>query len=56
MRRATAGLMLCLGAAAGCTNLFHSDAKPEQTYVLRAPAAAEAGADGATSCCCTAGG
>ena len=48
-RRATAGLMLCLGAAAGCTNLFHSDAKPEQTYVLRAPAAVEAGAAGATA-------
>jgi cholesterol transport system auxiliary component len=41
-------LILSLGAAAGCTNLFHSDAKPEQTYVLRAPLAAEAGADGAT--------
>jgi cholesterol transport system auxiliary component len=36
---------LCLAAAAGCTgNLFHSDAKPEQTYRLRAPAAAAAGA------------
>ncbi|HUO19946.1 MAG TPA: ABC-type transport auxiliary lipoprotein family protein [Steroidobacteraceae bacterium] len=33
---------LALGAAlaAGCTNLFHSDAKPEQIYVLRAPGAA----------------
>ncbi|MGP8032873.1 MAG: ABC-type transport auxiliary lipoprotein family protein [Steroidobacteraceae bacterium] len=29
----------CLLALAGCTNLFHSDARPEQTYVLRAPAA-----------------
>jgi ABC-type uncharacterized transport system auxiliary subunit len=25
---------------AGCAGLFHSDAKPEQTYVLRAPTAA----------------
>ena len=40
-------LTLSLGAA-GCTNLFHSDAKPEQTYVLRAPGAGEAAADGAT--------
>ena len=42
--------VLCLGAAAGCTNLFHSDAKPEQTYVLRAPSAGTTGtalADGA---------
>lgn len=37
---------IALGAAAGCTNLFHSDAKPEQTYVLRAPSA-QADADGA---------
>ena len=42
-------LMLALAAAAGCTNLFHSDAKPEQTYVLRAPAVADAGAEGATA-------
>jgi ABC-type uncharacterized transport system auxiliary subunit len=42
-------LTVSLGAAAGCTNLFHSDAKPEQTYVLRAPAAGEAGADGAAA-------
>jgi cholesterol transport system auxiliary component len=28
---------LALAALAGCTNLFHSNAKPEQTYVLRAP-------------------
>jgi cholesterol transport system auxiliary component len=34
----------CLLALAGCTNLFHSDAKPEQTYVLRAPAAPPAAA------------
>lgn len=39
-------LTVSLGAAAGCTNLFHSDAKPEQTYVLRAPRAGEPGADG----------
>jgi len=51
MRRLAA--LAILGAAAGCTNLFHSDAKPEQTYVLRAPstAAAEgaAGTDGAAA-------
>jgi len=40
-----AAALAILGAAAGaagCTNLFHSDAKPEQTYVLRAPAAGSA--------------
>jgi cholesterol transport system auxiliary component len=48
MRPAAAVLTLSLAAAAaGCTNLFHSDAKPEQTYVLRAPAAVTAAADGA---------
>lgn len=36
----TAALVLAAALAAGCTNLFHSDAKPEQTYVLRAPGAA----------------
>ena len=45
--RVAAALTLSLAAAAGCTNLFHSDAKPEQTYVLRAPVAGAAGADGA---------
>ena len=53
MRLPAAALALSLGgaAAAGCTgNLFHSDAKPEQTYVLRAPtAAATAAAEGAAS-------
>lgn len=39
-RLAVAVLTLFLGAAAGCTNLFHSDAKPEQTYVLRPPSQA----------------
>ncbi|HUL47458.1 MAG TPA: ABC-type transport auxiliary lipoprotein family protein [Steroidobacteraceae bacterium] len=40
MRRPAAALTLSLAAAAaGCTNFFHSDAKPEQTYVLRAPSA-----------------
>ena len=34
--RAAALLWLCL---AGCSNLFQSKAKPEQTYYLRAPAA-----------------
>jgi cholesterol transport system auxiliary component len=39
---------LPLGGAAGCTNLFQSRAKPEQTYVLRAPSAVAAeGAAGA---------
>ncbi len=37
-----AALMLGAALAAGCTNLFHSDAKPEQTYVLRAPGPADA--------------
>lgn len=44
---------LGLAALAGCSGLFRSDAKPEQTYVLRAPAVkaesatpAAAGTDG----------
>jgi ABC-type uncharacterized transport system auxiliary subunit len=55
MRVLAAALTLALsGAAAGCTgNLFHSDAKPEQTYVLRAPVAGAAagpeGTDGAAA-------
>lgn len=51
MRRlAAAAFAVSLGAAAGCTgNLFHSDAKPEQTYVLRAPPAGTAGTDGAAA-------
>ena len=39
--RAAALLCLCL---AGCSNLFQSKAKPEQTYYLRAPAAVAAAA------------
>jgi cholesterol transport system auxiliary component len=39
--RAGALLFLCL---TGCSNLFQSKAKPEQTYYLRAPAAAVAAA------------
>ncbi|HXZ59223.1 MAG TPA: ABC-type transport auxiliary lipoprotein family protein [Steroidobacteraceae bacterium] len=39
-----AALAISLAGAGACTNLFHSDAKPEQTYVLRAPAAGAAGA------------
>ena len=35
--RPLTALLVSLAAAAGCTNLFHSDAKPEQTYLLRAP-------------------
>lgn len=31
--------LACLTVLAGCTGLFRSDAKPEQTYVLRAAAA-----------------
>jgi ABC-type uncharacterized transport system auxiliary subunit len=46
--RPAAALALALAGAAGCTNLFHSDAKPEQTYVLRAPSAG-ADADGAAA-------
>ncbi|HVN44248.1 MAG TPA: ABC-type transport auxiliary lipoprotein family protein [Steroidobacteraceae bacterium] len=34
-------LALCFGIAA-CTGLFHSNAKPEQIYYLRAPAAPDA--------------
>jgi len=37
-----AALLLGAALAAGCSNLFHSDAKPEQTYVLRAPGPADA--------------
>ena len=37
--RPTLFLPGCLVLLAGCSNLFHSDAKPEQTYLLRAPAA-----------------
>ncbi|HYB65999.1 MAG TPA: ABC-type transport auxiliary lipoprotein family protein, partial [Steroidobacteraceae bacterium] len=38
---------LSLLVSSGCTgNLFHSDAKPEQTYVLRAPPAGSTGAEG----------
>jgi ABC-type uncharacterized transport system auxiliary subunit len=39
-------LLVSLAAATGCSNLFHSDAKPEQTYLLRAPA--RAGGTGGT--------
>ena len=42
-------LPACLALLASCSNLFHSDAKPEQTYVLRAPAARAAPAAGATA-------
>lgn len=46
MRLASATLrtlpLLCLGLA-GCSGLFQSKAKPEQTYYLRAPAARTAG-------------
>ena len=54
MKLASLGFTALL-ALAGCTNLFKSDAKPEQTYVLRAPsvkaevAAPAAGTDGAAS-------
>jgi cholesterol transport system auxiliary component len=46
-----AALMLGAALAAGCSNLFHSDAKPEQTYVLRAagPADAPAGTAGTSA-------
>ena len=54
MRLASATLrtlpLLCLGLA-GCSGLFESKAKPEQTYYLRAPAArsAQAAAPAATA-------
>jgi cholesterol transport system auxiliary component len=38
-----AGALLCL-CLTGCSNLFQSKAKPEQTYYLRAPAAVAAAA------------
>jgi len=46
--RLPGALAVALAATAGCTNLFHSDAKPEQTYLLRAPAraAGTGGTDG----------
>ena len=37
--RNTLALPACAVLLTGCPSLFHSDAKPEQTYVLRAPAA-----------------
>lgn len=36
--------LACLALLAGCNDLFRSDAKPEQTYVLRAAAAPAAAA------------
>jgi cholesterol transport system auxiliary component len=44
IRRALPLLCLCL---AGCSGLFQSKAKPEQTYYLRAPAPRTAGANSA---------
>ena len=44
--RPLTALLLSLAAATGCSNLFHSDAKPEQTYLLRAPV--RAGGTGGT--------
>ncbi|HEX4618347.1 MAG TPA: ABC-type transport auxiliary lipoprotein family protein [Steroidobacteraceae bacterium] len=46
--RLAGALTVSLAAAPGCSNLFHSDAKPDQTYVLRAPAPAR-DADGAAA-------
>jgi len=46
-RAAAALLGLAVLTAAGCGNLFHSKARPEQTYVLRAPSAAAATAGSA---------
>ncbi|HLK71429.1 MAG TPA: ABC-type transport auxiliary lipoprotein family protein [Steroidobacteraceae bacterium] len=45
----TASSLAALGALAGCSGLFRSDAKPEQTYVLRAPAATDGGAPASSS-------
>ena len=42
--RALAALIVAALCAAGCTNLFQSTARPEQTYVLRAPLPAAAAA------------
>ncbi len=41
LRPQLGGLLLCL-LASGCGGLLHSTARPEQTYYLRAPAAAAA--------------
>jgi cholesterol transport system auxiliary component len=41
LRLQLGGLLLCL-LASGCGGLLHSTARPEQTYYLRAPAAAPA--------------
>jgi cholesterol transport system auxiliary component len=41
LRLQLGGLLLCL-LASGCGGLLHSTARPEQTYYLRAPAAAAA--------------
>jgi cholesterol transport system auxiliary component len=47
--------LAALAALSGCTGLFRSDAKPEQTYVLRAPvkagtpASTAAGSDGSAA-------
>ncbi|HYM41691.1 MAG TPA: ABC-type transport auxiliary lipoprotein family protein [Steroidobacteraceae bacterium] len=55
MPKLTAPGLAALAALAGCTGLFRSDAKPEQTYVLRAPPAkvqaapAPAGTDGSAA-------
>ena len=40
---------LCLATLGGCGSLFQSRAKPEQTYVLRAPPAGTTGAEGAAA-------
>jgi ABC-type uncharacterized transport system auxiliary subunit len=51
MRPLLMALTVSLAAVAGCSNLFHSDAKPEQTYLLRAPprTAAAGSTDGAAA-------
>jgi cholesterol transport system auxiliary component len=41
-------LLVCL-CLTGCSGLFHSNAKPEQIYYLRAPPAQSAAADGAAA-------
>jgi cholesterol transport system auxiliary component len=48
--RRAALAVLSLSALGGCSGLFHSEAKPEQTYLLRAPSPAvpAAGAAAAT--------
>ena len=44
-----ASVLLSAAALSGCTGLFHSNARPEQVYYLRAPAANGSNGSGATT-------